>query len=133
MQALYQTNTPGDLHKRQRDFDDDGEFSIPRIIGIIFVAIVFLVIVFFAFRITRKRRQRIEAARQALRRPVRPQYPSDPLPQNSSRPILGLRVRMGDLESGVAAPPPVYVKDQEASTVQRDPPPPYAEGRQGAS
>jgi hypothetical protein len=133
MPALHSTNHLAEIHKRQRDFDDDDEFSATRIVGIILVAAVFLAVLFFAFRITHRRRQRMEAARQAARRPVRPRSSSGPVPQNSSRPTLGLRPRTGDLENGVTAPPPVYVKDQEGSTVLRDPPPPYVEGRQGPS
>lgn len=124
---------------------DNGDIDVPRLLGVIFIIILFLAILYLGGRSVsaRRRRQMYNTARN--RGPVRVQRLERASGRTSRRSGgsggselppwsqgVNRRDPVEDADGGVTAPPPVYVKDQEGATVQRDPPPPYA-GRDGPS
>ena len=114
--------------------NDDGDYSIPRILGIIFVVLALLVILYFGARNVRRRRGRRLYNTRRNQGPVRVQRlegrggnrsggGGERLPAWSER-LSHPRVSpMADGEE-LPPPPPVY-KRQDDLVVQRDPPPPY--------
>lgn len=121
--------------------DDDGDVSIPRVFGIIFIVVALLVICYFGARNANRRRTRRLYNTRRNQGPVRVQRlegyggsgrnrGGERLPTwNESTTSQQVSPLLAD--ESLNPPPPVY-KRQNSVVVQRDPPPPYM-GREGPS
>jgi hypothetical protein len=122
--------------------NDDGDISIPRILGIIFVIVLLLIIMFFGIRGARRRRARPTyntRRNQGVVRVTRLEgYGSRHRNSGHGEELPPWNDNFNQSASqhvhtdGLPAPPPVYVKRQDDTMLQRDPPPPYI-GRDGPS
>jgi hypothetical protein len=142
MPALELINKRKSAVEKRLVTNDNGDLSIPRILGVIFVIVLLLVILFFGIRSARRRRARPTyntRRNQGVVRVTRLEgYGSRPRSSGHGEELPPWSGNLNHTASptthhdGLHAPPPVYVKRQDNATLQRDPPPPYI-GRDGPS